>query len=400
MNKKFLIVIFSIVLILPFLIISCSDVPGSLGDDLLTDQSVKADVLYDSLHSKDGTSVLHSSLGSTYSILVGRNTELEAVALVKFNPALEALKERLLLGKIVIDTALVTLTRTYILGNETDAFDYEAFPVLNSWTSTDINVDSLSKLQFSTTNIITQRAGDDTVSSRFHLDKNKVIDWMKVAADTSIALKNYGFMIKPTAGTKKILGFEGITTSYTSPPSLYIVYHDADSNDVRRSLTAYSDADVHTMRLFDSTKYASENIILLQNGVIRDGRYWFDYNLLPKNIVIHYCSLTLTKQKDSPYNFTGSPDYISDIKAYYLSDSASMSVNTSYSGTFSITDDNYTADITSIASVFAAEKKNFNIGIFSSSRYIGADAIAFYSSKATNIAQRPRLKIVYSKRSN
>lgn len=395
-SKQF---ILGVLFFLPLFIVSCSDVPGPIGSDLVSDQGVEKGMLIDSTHSKNNTVVVHSPLGTTATFLLGRNSEAEALALLKFIPANSALKDRLAAGKIVIDTALVTLTRTYKLGAEPTSFNFQGFRILNDWNSTTINYDTLvNKVQYGSQNIVSSYGGTDTASTRFFLNKSMVLDWMNAAVNDSFATKNYGFLLTPPAGANTILGFEGLTDLYTNPPALRIAYHDADSTaDSPRFFVVNTDADAHTLRLLDSTRYASSENIVLQNGIIRDARIWFDYNALPSNIIIHHCELILTK-KDTLYQYTESPNYVSDVRAYYLSDSTGMSVNVNYTSKFSVTDDKFTADVTSIVSTFVAAGQHINIGLFSSNRYLGANGLVFYGSNAADLSKRPKLKIIYSRR--
>ena len=376
-------------------LVGCSDNPSSLGKDLIKERGVG---VVDTSFSQDQAYVKSSfykpdtaiALGASQYLLVGKTSNVEAWSLIKFNPQLSGTSYDP--DSFSIVSAKLTLTTVYKIGDTTQYFAANVHRITSGWSAYTFTADSLSSLQYEG-NI--GFVVDSVSTTTFDLNASVVMDWFRWSIDTSLASKNLGIILEPASGCSKLVGYQAITTSSTTHPVLQVIVQKNNSayNNYHDTLTYNSYSDVHVVK--ETKKTVADDKIVIQNGLPILGKLWFDISQIPAGVIINQVILSLTKDT---VNSVHSSLFSDLLTAYFISDSSTNTVNSSYTASLASGTGVYSGDITNIVSEFYKEKKNIAIQIYPSTSIDGVDITTLYGSKYSDITKRPKLTIIYTKK--
>lgn len=372
-----------------FLFTGCSDEITSVGSGLIgKDNSVilvldsESDSLPVSL--KNFREVL--PLGNSSRFLVGRYGDLAVFTLLKFEMYNSSLVSAIKNDSITVVSATMKLNREYQIGDTLSPFDLQAHLINEFWDPFKFTIDSLNRLSYNKSDIITERNTTDTVM-KFKLDPLTVQKWMKYDMTDTSDIQNHGMLLEPVRDINKVVGFSGV--SYESvAPVIEVVYFK--TGGVLDTLTFDGIYDVHVAAGPETP--GSSTDILLQSGVCYTSRLFFDVSKLPKGAVINKAELTLT------LDTTLSVFANNSNKNLVISSVSDSAKNTYIRGsyvTMTRTDAVYKADLTRFVAVWHSQKINEGIAVLPSSQIEGFEKFVLYGFNAP-ADKKPRLNIIYS----
>lgn len=383
-----------LVLIITITLVSCNDAPTDLGSDLLTQDDLvvlKLDSVSDSLYQQSNTFKKVYSLSTAARIYLGKAENITSHLLLKFVFALpDSIKEDIKNGKINVIQSWVELVKEYSFGDSLANFDYEAFSIEENWSSTTFTSDSLPSLSIGNVNLSSNPSIKDDSLYSFNLDNSLVSNWLLSNADTGRA-NNYGIIVSPKPTSNRIVGFTAYNLTATNDPRLKIII---DKPGVfRDTVTGFISADLSVIR-GDLPSVGSENVAV-QPGLSAHTKLFFNLSGIPQNIVINSAKLTLTV--DTVLTKTGKP-FANLLRVYLLSDSTTKEINTNYIYGLSRSGNTFTGDITNIIRAITNGVDNQGFLIKALDDLSGVELFVLKGSNASDVSQRPRLEILYSKK--
>lgn len=391
MIKIFIPLFLSISLI--FLITGCNDSPTDLGKDFVNGLDGIAISSFDSdsanQHSKTIERVI--ALGSSTRLLLGKTDNLTAGTLLRFYFSLDTtVIGRINRNEIIVLDSWVDLYKEYRFGDSAASFDYSVHKITNNWNSTTFTSDSLTGLQFESADISSQRGtANDTIYS-FHIGTEVPLFWLQhyANADTNY---NYGLYITPAPNSQKILGFSGYGTSSGDEPGLKVVIKNS-ANEID-TISGYIVSDVSIVD-GDPASVGNENFAV-QSSFASEGYIYFDLSSLPEHYAPNDAQITLTI--DTLLTKLGT-SYSTKLVAYLVADSVKDSVDSKYSAVLTRENNTIKGSLLNIVRGWKSGLKNKGIIIKSYTEYYGVELIAIRGSNAALVSERPKLKILYSKR--
>lgn len=387
---------FFISLIFALILISCNDSPTDIGknfvDPLDGVELFTFDSSVDSMNQSSTTIKNVYSLGASSRLLIGESGNLKAHSLLKFFFSYaDTIKEQIANNELDVLDSWIELTREYNFGDTNAVFDYAAYKITSNWTPSGFSADSLSLLTKESNDISSFRTTANDTLYTFHLDTTVVSFWLHDYVDTSSSFFNYGLLISPANGCQQIFGFTAYNTSGENEPVLRIVVQKPGS--YIDTLTGYILSDISAVE-GNVANVGNENLAI-QGSLTSEAKIFFDLSVLPKNITIHSATLTLTK--DTIQTKFGS-SYQDLLLAYLLADSTKDSIDTDYYGSLSSSGNTYTGDISDIVRAWNYNTSNQGIIVKAYTEFYGVELFAVKGSNAAIINQRPKLKIVYSRK--
>jgi len=363
----------------------CGDDPASIGTDILKDDLIniiEKDSFADSLTQSSSYFKRVLPLEKSSTLLIGRSANVESSILMKFSlPMPDSLETDLLNGTINVLSAKVLLVQVYSFGDSTASFDFSVHSITSKWSNNGFTSDSLAFLNYDPLDVSSNRNYLNDDSLEFDLDNQLVLNWLKAQADTNIPADN-GIYLKPSENAQKIVGFLAIPILAVS-----IEKNGAYGDTLR--FTTYSDVSA----VVGSVPAASSENIVIQNSVEFESKLWFDLSSLPKVAKINYAELTLTL--DTTESITGS-NYTKYIRANFLTDSSSNSLDSNLTATISVSGAVYKGEITNLVQNWVNGTDNQGILLTSAFLGEGAELLSFKGSNSGDLAVKPRLKIIYT----
>ncbi len=386
----------TIVVILLFLttlsFISCSDSPSSIGSELLSGDNIiigNIDSFSDSLYQSSSFYREKFSLGNSSKLFLGKKNNLEASILLKFYYVLpDSLIEPVNHDSVTVIQAKLRLSKGYVFtkDDESQPIDFTVHKVNSSWT-TGFTEDSLSLLIFDAADLSSDRSFSDTLFS-FLLNTNESLQWIKESADTSLD-QNKGIYIRPAPSSQKIVGFEAFSEGLTNFATLETIIETLDGR--RDTIFAALIADVSVVK--ENSPLVFEKKIVLQAGAGYMSKLYFDISKLPKNAVINYAELILTK--DTVQSVFGD-DFTNSLAAFFVTDSAANALDSTISATLNSNDSSFIGPITSYVQRWQAGESNQGLQIVPAGLIEGLELFILEGSNALDLSKRPRLKITYT----
>lgn len=383
------------------LFISCSDSPTSVGENLIPDQDKINFAQYDSF--TEGTPQQSYSYqeklkyGSSEKVLLGKSLLGESYIAYKFFIYMpDSLLTKLANNELTVTSAKMEMKSTYKLGAAGAPFDYSVHQIRKAWTEDGFDKDTLKTFletsQYDLADVSSNRviAQNDSLL-KFDLSTQVVTDWLKAKKDSNFT-RNYGLLFKPKAGTNRFFGFDAVYTDGTSTNILLkIKYKWGALND---SINVAPFWDVHTLV---GSKPVSDNHIYLQGSIGVRSVLSFDVSKLPKNIILNKATLDLTVDADPTKTMDGTPASDSLI-VQTLGDSITKKLTSDslYYVYLKRTGNVYSGDIAWMVQKWIKGDANQGILLALPDEYYSASRIAIYSSKVTDKALRPRLKLIYT----
>lgn len=390
-NKKLFSFISAITI---FLIIGCNDSPTDLGVDFLSQDGVevfKIDSSVDSIPQQSNHFKNVINLGSSDHLLLGKAENVTAKMLLRFVILIpDSILTELEARSLTVLDSYIELTKDYSFGDSAGVFDYQVFRINSSWSASTFTADSLSTLQYDNVDLSLNRVTtNDTVYS-FHVDTTLTSSWLQNYADSSVG-SNYGILLEPTANSQKVLGFTAFNLSGIDDPRLRIVVQKPGA--YIDTLIGYIAADISAV-VGEVQNTVNENLSI-QSSLTSEAKLFFDLSVLPEDCVVNSARLTLTV--DTIQTKTGS-NFTNSLRVFLFSDSAKKEISTNYIYTLLRSESKFAGDITNIVRAWKNNVDNQGMLIRASSELRGVEIFSIKGSNASNIADRPKLEIVYARK--
>jgi len=371
--------------------LSCSDSPSSIGANLLSQDLINILELNSSKDSLFQSSSVHKkviALSGADRLLLGKKGNVEAAILIKFLIYFaDSIKQQIINNELSILSAKIEYTQNYTFGNSTSPLDYSVHKINSDW-SLGFTSDSLPLLSYDANDVSSNKVFSDSVNT-FEIETPLVLNWMKSIADTNLPIEN-GIFIKPLPSSEKIAGFYALSITPEIPvPLLNIIIEKAGVYTDTLSFFPSVDLSVISGSLPD---VGNENIGI-QAGLTTEARIFFDISKLPKDIIINYAQLTLTL--DTTQTITGS-NYTNSLRVNYLTDSSSLTIDSSYLLVLNRDGNTFKGSITSYIQRALIENINNGLLISPSNKIDGVELFAIKSSNASVLSERPNLQIIYT----
>ena len=384
--------VLALMVLVPFFFVACSDDPSSLGSELLNQDNIivsKMDSFTDTLSQKFEPHLAKLSLGSSETLLIGKDANVESQTLLAFYFSVASKYLADLDSNLTFVSADISLTRNYYYGDTLQPFNVGIHQITSSWNSL-FTVDSLPKLSYNSSSAVLSQTNTGSVYS-FSVDPNLAKDWFKAAKDTSLG-QNYGVLLKPN-GTCRFTGFAA-STSYSDVPTIKIVVKKSSAYETYQDTLTYNGSvDVHLIQ--GTFPEASNKTMTIQSGTGVQGKLWFDLSKLPDDAVVNTAMLVLNVDTLS---FKVGSSYIDGLLAYQIVDSVSDSTNSLYVVSLSHTGNTYSGDVARIINNAVVTKNNCGMLIMPSYQIKGIENFAIFNSNPVNGEFKPRLTITYSQK--
>ncbi len=385
-------------LIIPLILIACSDDPTSIGSQLIPGSDYInfsfLDSFTDSLSQSSSFFVDKIPLGRSTKILLGKNENLESWILTRFYILLpDSISHPLQNDSLNILSASVEMRPSYLFGDSNGIFDFTVHRVYNAWTPGGFDKDSMSTLNYEGSDFSSLRSITDSVIT-FDIDRSLVLDWMKRTYDENIQ-ENHGIVFIPTQNTERIFGFPAYDDYSTEfLPRLSIVVEKPGS--FVDTVLAITFSDVHAVR--GNSPTGSPENILLQGGLVTHGKLYFDLSRIPLYSIVNRATLELFV--DTMETSNGSPAADS-IKVFIFSDTTSKALYDSTSYQFLVRDSSATTfngEVTKLVQewINGVENQGFRLNVSDEERAV--NKVAVKGSTTTEADARPRLNIIYSEK--
>ncbi len=387
----------SFTLFIVVLFVSCNQDPTSVGSKLMQNQDQTTFKKYDTYEfntpQKTSFYQFNLKLGPASKVLLGRNSYAEADLLYRFDIYLaDSLWKYIKSNQLSVTSAWMTMKPTYKLGSTNLNFDFSAHQVRSKWNVIGFDKDSLPNLNYDRTNVLSSLSVTDTLV-KFDLQPDVVQEWLKWKADSTSAPKNYGLLLKPTASSQRILGFDAYIPNVTNEiPFLHFILKKAPSFVDTINVSPFM--DVHVLTGSIPTNITD---MVLEGSLAVRSSLFFDITSLPKNIIVNKATMEL--QRDSINSTDGIPSTDS-LLVYMLADSTTkmMTRDSVVTTILSRKGNLYSGDISWIIQKWLSGTDNQGIKIEMIREYFSAARIRIYGSEDPNKLLRPRLKITYLQR--
>ncbi|MDT3697023.1 MAG: hypothetical protein ROY99_11610 [Ignavibacterium sp.] len=384
---------FLALIITGILLSHCNDSPTDLGSNFLNQDGVevkKFDSMVDSISQNSFDFKKVYILGNASHVLLGKTENVTSHILLKFAFLLpDSIVSEIKSQTINVIDSYVTLTKDYSFGNSNGSFDYKVFKINEFWSSSDFTSDDFASLSVDNVDLSSNRTSLNDTTYTFHLSNELATSWLKNYADTSLG-NNYGILLSPEDNTQKVLGFTAYNVSDVNVPILRVVVQKPGA--YIDTLIGYITLDVSAI-IGSVADVGTENLAI-QSSLTSEMQLNFDFSVLPKDIAINSAKLTLTI--DTLQSKFGS-DFENSLSVFLIADSTKDSLNKNYSYKLSRNGNTFSGDITYIIRAFNNNVDNQGILIKSTQEFWGLEIFAIKGSNASNISDRPRLEIIYSK---
>jgi len=396
---KTLLVGLGIFILLPFLLVSCSEDPSSLGSDLVSQDNIvvsQLDSFTDTLSQKFEPHKAKLSLGSAESLIIGKDANVESQILLAFYISVaDKYLANLDSSSFEFVSADIELTRNYYFGDTLQPFDVGVYQIKSSWNSL-FTADSI--ISYNPTSSLLKQTNDG-VAYTFSIDPKLAREWFYSAKDTVLG-DNYGVLLKP-AGTCRFTGFTASTSYYGGVPTIKIVVKKNSAYETYQDTLAYNGSvDVHIIKGVNGGDGAFPEAVggktlTIQSGTGVHGKLWFDYSKLPSDAVVNTAKLTLTI--DTLHMKVGSA-FTDGLLAYQIADSVTDSTNAQFVISLSRSGNTYSGDVARIVNNALLLKNNYGMLITPLSQINGIERFALYNNNPANNELKPRLTITYSQK--
>ncbi len=393
MIKKFRLSFLSIPIIALF--ISCSDSPTSVGENIIPDQDKIKFAQYDSFTEEtpqqSNSYQEKLKLGIAEKVLLGKTDLGESSLMYKYWIYMDdSLLTRILNNELIVKSATMEMKTSYKFGESSAPFDFSVHQIRNAWTEDGFDTDSLKNLQYDAADVSLNKSITDTLI-KFDINPQVITSWLKVKKDSNLA-RNYGIILKPKAGTNRMIGFDA-------------VYSDGSAENimlsfiVERASVGYIDTvgvspfwDVHN---FVGSKPSSQNHLFIQGSLGIRSMLSFDISKLPKNIILNKAILDLNVDPTKTTDGTPASDSII-VQIFGDSTTHKLTSDSLYYVYLGRTGNVYSGDIAWIVQKWIKGDANQGLQLALPDEYFSASRIAIYNGKESNKALRPRLKITYT----
>ncbi len=372
---------------------SCNNNPTAVGLNLLQKDYInlkQLDSYNDSLKQASSYYSYSVPLGSANSMMIGKNGNAQAAALVNFYGSVaDTMGQDIASGAASVIYSEIVLVKTNVYGDSNAALDFSAHNVLNTWDPTTIDGGNVSSLSFDQSDISSNKSISDS-SVSFQISNSVTSQWLEHIADTTTASNN-GIYIIPSSSSQKIVSFQSLSSGTTGETQLVVVVQKPNVY----SDTLYFYPLQYTTIVTGSLPTIPAGEIAVQGGMVVNSKLWFDVSALPKNSVINNATLTLTEDTSASIK---SQTPINALTLFNFTDSTSAAYDSTNSIVLSLSGNTYSGNIASFVQSWVDKGTNQGILI---QLYDQIDALDMYALKGSNAADRslrPRLIITYTTR--
>ena len=334
--------------------------------------------------------------GST-NLMVGKTGAYESKGLLKFTNLIDTFDN----STVVSATLKMSYKNYYFPSTMADSLAQISFDVNKIEQSLDfstITYDSVNSSTFGTTSqgnytgIPTADSQEVTIS----LNTTMVNDWLKVAADTSYSVKNYGIVLTPNNSSAAIKGFYAAATGVDDKdrPELEII---VTKNGVTDTFSTISNG---TISLSKTDFAPSSETFNLQAGVSYVQVMKFDLSRMPQTATINDVQIFFSVDS---LNSVISGQTTKAIYSQYINDSAGLKTDiTTFEGTPSGSGQYMMrmvrAGVSSPFQRWLLGQTNYGLMLFAGGQALNLDRYVLYKETASDPAKRPRVIIKYTPR--
>lgn len=381
--------------------IGCADDPSSLGLNFIPPGETTGVRIFDSfidtmpITSENRIYYVNTS-GST-NLMVGKTGSYESKGLLKFTNLIDTFDN----STVVSATLKMSYKNYYFPSTMADSLAQISFDVNKIEQSLDfstITYDSVNSSTFGTTSqgnytgIPTADSQEVTIS----LNTTMVNDWLKVAADTSYSVKNYGIVLTPNNSSAAIKGFYAAATGVDDKdrPELEII---VTKNGITDTFSTISNG---TISLSKTDFAPSSETFNLQAGVSYVQVMKFDLSRMPQTATINDVQIFFSVDS---LNSVISGQTTKAIYSQYINDSAGLKTDiTTFEGTPSGSGQYMMrmvrAGVSSPFQRWLLGQTNYGLMLFAGGQALNLDRYVLYKETASDPAKRPRVIIKYTPR--
>ncbi len=368
---------------------SCSDNPSSIGANLLKIDNLKINELdsyKDSLAQKSSYLKRTLNLGASYTLLVGKDENLEASTLIKFLISLpDSIKNSINSDSITVTGANIQLFRAYPTKENNSFYDFTVHKVESAWSS-NFTSDSLPMLSYDPSDISSNKSLTADSLEQFEISNDFAYSLLKYASDSLGT--DFGLYIKPTDNSKKVVGYYSLYNGVKVPFLTIAVQKLGLYPD---TLFFYASSNVSVVK-GNIPPSSLRSRIVVEGGLAVNSKLWFNISKIPFNAIINDAKLTLNMNTAETYL----GDTTNSILAAFLKDSSSNVLDSAGSiANFSEQNNLMTGTITSYVQKWVNTGVNEGIILFLRNQIGSVDLFTFYGSDAVD-SLKPRLHIIYT----
>jgi hypothetical protein len=387
------IIVFFLLSFYILLLTGCNDSPSDLGSNLVSQDGVnvvKFNSATDSIFQSSSSFKYVYSLASSSIILLGLAENVNSKILMKFVFAFpDSVKQDIINNNIVVKDSWIEMFKAYQFGDSTAFFDYDVYKVNNFWTSS-FSADSFATLSY---DIIDKSSNhqieNDTIYS-FGIDNSLALPWLQNYSDTLLGSNN-GILISPKLNTNQVVGFTAYNFNAVNDPRLKIVFEKTGS--YTDTITGYVSSDISIV-LGNLPSVGIENIAI-QSSLTSEVNLFYDFSKIPKDAVINSAKLTL--YVDTLETKTGST-YLNSLRVYLFADTTSYLLNSNFVSVLNRSGATFSGDITGLVRAIHGGIDNLGFLVKAANEIDGVEIFALKGSNAADVAKRPNLEIVYSRK--
>jgi len=381
--------------------IGCADDPSSLGLNFIPPGETTGvrifDSFIDTLPITSENRIYYVNTSGSTNLMVGKISAYESKGLLKFTNLIDTFDN----STVVSATLKMSYKNYYFPSTIADSLAQISFDVNKIEQSLDfstITYDSVNSSTFGTTSqgnytgIPTADSQEVTIS----LNTTMVNDWLKVAADTSYSVKNYGIVLTPNNSSAAIKGFYAAATGVDDKdkPELEII---VTKNGVTDTFSTISNG---TISLSKTDFAPSSETFNLQAGVSYVQVMKFDLSRMPQTATINDVQIFFSVDS---LNSVISGQTTKAIYSQYINDSAGLKTDiTTFEGTPSGSGQYMMrmvrAGVSSPFQRWLLGQTNYGLMLFAGGQALNLDRYVLYKETASDPAKRPRVIIKYTPR--
>ena len=381
--------------------IGCADDPSSLGLNFIPPGETTGvrifDSFIDTLPITSENRIYYVNTSGSTNLMVGKTGAYESKGLLKFTNLIDTFDN----STVVSATLKMSYKNYYFPSTMADSLAQISFDVNKIEQSLDfstITYDSVNSSTFGTTSqgnytgIPTADSQEVTIS----LNTTMVNDWLKVAADTSYSVKNYGIVLTPNNSSAAIKGFYAAATGVDDKdrPELEII---VTKNGVTDTFSTISNG---TISLSKTDFAPSSETFNLQAGVSYVQVMKFDLSRMPQTATINDVQIFFSVDS---LNSVISGQTTKAIYSQYINDSAGLKTDiTTFEGTPSGSGQYMMrmvrAGVSSPFQRWLLGQTNYGLMLFAGGQALNLDRYVLYKETASDPAKRPRVIIKYTPR--
>ncbi len=381
--------------------IGCADDPSSLGLNFIPPGETTGvrifDSFIDTLPITSENRIYYVNTSGSTNLMVGKISAYESKGLLKFTNLIDTFDN----STVVSATLKMSYKNYYFPSTMADSLAQISFDVNKIEQSLDfstITYDSVNSSTFGTTSqgnytgIPTADSQEVTIS----LNTTMVNDWLKVAADTSYSVKNYGIVLTPNNSSAAIKGFYAAATGVDDKdrPELEII---VTKNGVTDTFSTISNG---TISLSKTDFAPSSETFNLQAGVSYVQVMKFDLSRMPQTATINDVQIFFSVDS---LNSVISGQTTKAIYSQYINDSAGLKTDiTTFEGTPSGSGQYMMrmvrAGVSSPFQRWLLGQTNYGLMLFAGGQALNLDRYVLYKETASDPAKRPRVIIKYTPR--